>query len=204
MSDALWGRVRHRAVPCGSRPRRPRGAAGGGEVNGERERLRGLSGTGRTWAFEEWARLYRDHPVTGAVVRGLVREFEEPDGTWAAARPAAAGEPVAARGTPPAPEGGAGVRLWSSAGAAAGEADAWRRHFAGAGCGRRSTSGPEGRRAAPSYRPLAPRPHTALRPASTSRSARDSASRHSTSASRSPSAGTATGTARVEAGRPAA
>ncbi|WP_093849655.1 DUF4132 domain-containing protein [Streptomyces pini] len=102
-------------------------------VNGERERLRGLSGTGRTWAFQEWARLYRDHPVTGAVVRGLVWEFEEPDGTWAAARPAAAGELVAARGTPPAPEGGAGVRLWSSAGTAAGEADAWRKHFAGAG-----------------------------------------------------------------------
>ncbi|GAA2454147.1 DUF4132 domain-containing protein [Streptomyces macrosporus] len=49
-------------------------------VRGERERLRGLAEEDRDRTFEEWAHLYRDHPITGVVARGLVWEFRDARG----------------------------------------------------------------------------------------------------------------------------
>ncbi len=100
----------------------------------ERLRLRALLGEDRTWTYAEWARYYRDHPVTGVVARGLVWEHEGPDGIWTAGLPAAGGGFTGLDGTvhdgiPDA----AAVRLWRPGRAAAEPADAVRSFLAGRG-----------------------------------------------------------------------
>lgn len=104
-------------------------------VRGERERLRGLAEEDRDRTFEEWAHLYRDHPVTGVVARGLVWEFRDARGRWTAARPTApGGESTTADGrTLPAPDDKDPVRLWRADRASDDEVAAWREHFARAG-----------------------------------------------------------------------
>ncbi|RAG80882.1 hypothetical protein DN069_35850 [Streptacidiphilus pinicola] len=86
-----------------------------GTLSGERARLEALLSTDRTWPYDEWRRHYRDHPVTGLLVRGLIWEFAGADGVWHAAAPGAepAGSPVE-------------VRLWHPIRATVDEVRAWR------------------------------------------------------------------------------
>lgn len=84
-------------------------------LSGERARVEALLSAGREWPYDEWCRHYRDHPVTGALTRGLIWEFQDADGQWRAVAPAA--EP------PGRPER---VRLWHPIRASADEIRAWR------------------------------------------------------------------------------
>ncbi|MBO2436144.1 DUF4132 domain-containing protein [Actinomadura nitritigenes] len=85
-----------------------------GTLSGERARVEAIMSDGaRSWPFAEWREHYRDHPVTGAVARGLIWEFQGEDGTWRAAMES--------------PDGGAvNVRLWHPARAALDEVRSWR------------------------------------------------------------------------------
>ncbi|MEU9869064.1 DUF4132 domain-containing protein [Actinomadura sp. NPDC048021] len=82
-------------------------------LSGERARVEGLLSEDRSWPYAEWREFYRDHPITGAVARGLVWEFQGEDGRWRASLGAPGGD--AAR-----------VRLWHPLRAAVGEVRAWR------------------------------------------------------------------------------
>ncbi|MEU3555155.1 DUF4132 domain-containing protein [Streptomyces fragilis] len=86
-----------------------------GTLSAERSRLEALMSAGREWPYDEWCRHYRDHPVTGTIVRGLIWEFQGVDGEWRATAPAAEppGEPVR-------------VRLWHPILASVEEIRAWR------------------------------------------------------------------------------
>ncbi|MFF0793303.1 DUF4132 domain-containing protein [Streptomyces spiralis] len=89
-----------------------------GTLSAERARVEALMSAGREWPYDEWCRHYRDHPVTGVLVRGLIWEFrnaEDADGEWRAVAPAA--EP------PGRPER---VRLWHPIRASADDTRAWR------------------------------------------------------------------------------
>jgi Domain of unknown function (DUF4132) len=86
-------------------------------VAGERARVEGLLSTDRTWPHEEWRRYYRGHPVTGAISRALIWEFEDARGRWAAVAPGAEPEGVPVR-----------VRLWHPVRASADGIAGWRRH----------------------------------------------------------------------------
>ncbi|WP_051844117.1 DUF4132 domain-containing protein [Streptomyces sp. NRRL S-813] len=92
-----------------------------GTLSAERARVEALMSAGREWPYDEWCRYYRDHPVTGVLVRGLIWEFrnaEDDDGEWCAVAPAA--EP------PGRPER---VRLWHPIRASADDTRAWREHL---------------------------------------------------------------------------
>ncbi|MFF0083434.1 DUF4132 domain-containing protein [Streptomyces canus] len=89
-----------------------------GTLSAERARVEALMSAGREWPYDEWCRYYRDHPVTGVLVRGLIWEFHnagDADGEWRAVAPMA--EP------PGEPER---VRLWHPIRASADEIRAWR------------------------------------------------------------------------------
>lgn len=89
-----------------------------GTLSGERARVEALMSAGREWPYDEWCRYYRDHPVTGTLVRGLIWEFryvEDADGEWRAVAPMA--EP------PGRPER---VRLWHPIRASRGDVRTWR------------------------------------------------------------------------------
>ncbi|MEU8797609.1 DUF4132 domain-containing protein [Spirillospora sp. NPDC048819] len=97
----------------------------------ERTRIEALMAVERTWPYGEWCRHYRDHPVTGVVARGLIWEFEAPDGIWHAATPGE-GVLVTVDGRAlPAPAAGARVRLWHPARAFPGAVRAWREFVTG-------------------------------------------------------------------------
>ncbi|MEU8106462.1 DUF4132 domain-containing protein [Nonomuraea muscovyensis] len=82
----------------------------------ERARVEALFAVERAWPYEEWARHYRDHPITGAVTRGLV--WQAGDGaTFLPGDPADPG-----RGT---------VRLWHPGRARPEEVAAWRETVTG-------------------------------------------------------------------------
>ncbi|MBC9715726.1 DUF4132 domain-containing protein [Streptomyces sp. TRM66268-LWL] len=51
-------------------------------VQGERRRLLALSVQDRVWPYGEWARCYRDHPLTGRMTRALAWQYETSDGLW--------------------------------------------------------------------------------------------------------------------------
>ncbi|MFC5818890.1 DUF4132 domain-containing protein [Nonomuraea harbinensis] len=112
--------VRVTARDAGGRTRRglPSGLAAAGEIkalvkevrhtlSAERDRLEALFGVERSWPPGEWARLYRDHPVTGAVARALI---------WHDGAPFLPGDR----------EPGGGVTLWHPARAPMEEIRAWR------------------------------------------------------------------------------
>ncbi|MEU9332934.1 DUF4132 domain-containing protein [Streptomyces sp. NPDC048290] len=87
-------------------------------LSGERARIEALLATGHEWPYDDWCRYYRDHPVTGAVVRALIREFRDPDGVWHPVAPLA--EPGEEGRRPLA------VRLWHPVRADADAIEAWR------------------------------------------------------------------------------
>ena len=89
----------------------------------ERLRVEGLLAEDRTWAFDDWARLYRDHPLLGRLVRGLLWQLGEGD-AWHTGRLRDDGELVALDGSPL--DDGAQVRLWHPALVAVEEVRAWR------------------------------------------------------------------------------
>ncbi|GGV08549.1 hypothetical protein GCM10010182_30000 [Actinomadura cremea] len=93
-----------------------------GTLANERRRVEGLMSAGRTWPFGEWRAHYRDHPVTGAVARGLIWEFQGTDGVWRALAPGT---------SPAAPERRSHVRLWHPVRATVDEVRAWREHVTG-------------------------------------------------------------------------
>ncbi|MGI5208575.1 DUF4132 domain-containing protein [Spirillospora sp. CA-108201] len=82
-------------------------------LSSERARVEGLMSQDRVWPYAEWCEHYRDHPVTGAVVRGLVWEFQGEDGVWRASLAAPGGD-------------AAHVRLWHPLRAALDDVRAWR------------------------------------------------------------------------------
>ncbi|MEO3825124.1 DUF4132 domain-containing protein [Actinomadura sp. B10D3] len=84
-----------------------------GTLSTERARIEGLMSEDRVWPYDEWCEYYRDHPVTGAIVRGLIWEFEDEDGVWHASMTDPAGTP-------------ARVRLWHPIRVATDEVRAWR------------------------------------------------------------------------------
>ncbi|MCX4794897.1 DUF4132 domain-containing protein [Streptomyces sp. NBC_01242] len=86
-----------------------------GTLSGERARVEALMSAGREWPYDEWCRYYRDHPVTGVLVRGLIWEFRDADGEWRAVAPMA--EPSGR------PER---VRLWHPIRASTDDMRAWR------------------------------------------------------------------------------
>ncbi|MEV8100084.1 DUF4132 domain-containing protein [Kitasatospora sp. NPDC085879] len=63
--------------------------SGEATLSSERLRLGALLTEDRTWPYAEWARHYRDHPITGLLTRGTVWEHHNPDGSWTAGLPAA-------------------------------------------------------------------------------------------------------------------
>ncbi|GGQ41744.1 hypothetical protein BKA00_003012 [Actinomadura coerulea] len=81
-------------------------------LSSERARVEGLMSEDRVWPYAEWREFYRDHPVTGAVVRGLIWEFQGEDGLW--------------RASLADPGGAAHVRLWHPIRAGVDEVRAWR------------------------------------------------------------------------------
>ncbi|MEV7285007.1 DUF4132 domain-containing protein [Streptomyces sp. NPDC093252] len=89
-----------------------------GTLSGERARIEAQLAAGREWPYDDWCRHYRDHPVTGTVVRALIREFRDPDGVW---------QPVAPL-TEPGPDERrpVAVRLWHPVRATADDIAAWR------------------------------------------------------------------------------
>ncbi|WP_052433189.1 DUF4132 domain-containing protein [Streptacidiphilus carbonis] len=87
-------------------------------VAGERARVEGLLATDRSWPYDEWCRYYRDHPVTGAICRALIWEFEDGDGAWTAVAPGADPGGATVR-----------VRLWHPVRASADEVAGWREHM---------------------------------------------------------------------------
>ncbi|MEV0178402.1 DUF4132 domain-containing protein [Streptomyces sp. NPDC050625] len=86
-----------------------------GTLSAERARVEALMSAGREWPYDEWCRHYRDHPVIGTLVRGLIWEFQDTDGEWRAVAPTA--EP------PGEPER---VRLWHPIRASTNDIRAWR------------------------------------------------------------------------------
>ncbi|TYB42776.1 DUF4132 domain-containing protein [Actinomadura chibensis] len=79
----------------------------------ERARIEALMSEDRVWPYGEWREHYRDHPVTGVVVRGLIWEFEDDRGEWHAVLGAPDGDY-------------ARVRLWHPIRASVDEVRAWR------------------------------------------------------------------------------
>jgi hypothetical protein len=98
-----------------------------GTLADERARAEALmAADGRSWRHGAWRREWLDHPVSGAVARGLIWEFQDPDGIWHAATP---GEDVLVTvdgRALPVPADGARVRLWHPVRARPAVVRAWR------------------------------------------------------------------------------
>lgn len=102
-----------------------------GPLSGERARIEGLMAVERCWTYEEWSRRYRDHPITGAIARGLIWEFAGPDGAWAAAIPDEKGLLTADGRELPPPAADTPVRLWHPIRTTTDEILAWREFVTG-------------------------------------------------------------------------
>lgn len=99
-------------------------------VTTQRLRLEGLLAEGRTWDADEWQRLYRDHPVVGRLISGLL--WQTGDGElWCTALLHEDGTLTGIDGTQV--HLGRQVRLWHPATAAADEVRSWRNHLLDAG-----------------------------------------------------------------------
>ena len=94
----------------------------------ERRRLEALLAEERSWAVADWRRLYLDHPVTGALTRGLIWSFS----TGVTGIPAGDGRLEGADG-PHAIPAGATVRLWHPARADTAQVGRWRDYLVDAG-----------------------------------------------------------------------
>lgn len=99
-------------------------------IAGERKRLDDHLALDRRWPLAQWAELYLDHPITGALTRRVIWGFRAPNGTTdAIGLPRTAKELVTADGAiAPIPDG-AEVRLWHPIDALAEDVAAWRRHL---------------------------------------------------------------------------
>ncbi|MGH3242500.1 MAG: DUF4132 domain-containing protein, partial [Spirillospora sp.] len=79
----------------------------------ERARIESLMSDDRVWPFDEWREHYRDHPITGVLVRGLIWEFQsDDDGTWHASMTAPDGDPARVRLWHPIRATMDGIRAW--------------------------------------------------------------------------------------------
>ncbi len=95
------------------------------ELRVQRKRLEDMMAEDRQWDFAPWRERYIDHPVVGAVARGLIWRFETGGRTDTAVW--CDGTPVGADDTPL--DGivdAAAVSLWHPVDAPPGEVEAWR------------------------------------------------------------------------------
>ncbi|WP_173095034.1 DUF4132 domain-containing protein [Actinomadura verrucosospora] len=98
-----------------------------GTLAGERARAEALmAADGRSWRHGAWRREWLDHPVSGAVARGLIWEFQDSGGVWHAATPGESVLVTVDGRALPVPPDGARVRLWHPARARPGVVRAWR------------------------------------------------------------------------------
>ncbi|MFI0483470.1 DUF4132 domain-containing protein [Actinomadura sp. 9N215] len=79
---------------------------------GERARIESLMSDDRAWPYGEWREHYRDHPITGVLVRGLIWEFQDGNGAWHAAMTPPDGNPARVRLWHPIRATTEGVRAW--------------------------------------------------------------------------------------------
>jgi uncharacterized protein DUF4132 len=91
---------------------------------GERSRLEGLLAEERSWTVADWRRLYLEHPVTGALTRGLIWSFGTGTGTMTGI-PADGARLDGPGGQHPIPAE-ATVALWHPARADTAEVGRWR------------------------------------------------------------------------------
>ena len=98
-------------------------------LSAERVRIEALLAQDRSWPFEAWARHYRDHPLVGRLVRGLLWQVDD-DGEWRTGLLADDRRLIALDGAA-LPEAG-DVRLWHPLTVGADEVRAWREHLVGA------------------------------------------------------------------------
>jgi hypothetical protein len=93
----------------------------------ERARLESLFAEERSWPLDRWRRLYLEHPVTGALARGLIWRFvERTDSRVGFPSPSGAAF-TSPDGTDFAPSKRARVELWHPIDSPADEVAAWRR-----------------------------------------------------------------------------
>jgi hypothetical protein len=102
-----------------------------GTLAGERARIEGLMSAERIWSYGEWARHYWRHPIVGVITRGLIWEFEGPDGGWTVATPADDMLVAVDGASLPMPAEDRRVRLWHPVRASAGEVRSWRAFVTG-------------------------------------------------------------------------
>ena len=99
-------------------------------VTTERLRLEGLLAEDRAWPYDDWVRLYRDHPLLGRLVRGLL--WQVGDGTsWTTGRLHDDGTLTACDGSRI--DRGGQVQLWHPARADVQEVRDWRSALLDAG-----------------------------------------------------------------------
>jgi hypothetical protein len=96
-------------------------------LTAERSRLEGLLAEERSWPVADWQRLYLDHPVTGALSRGLIWSFGDVTGI-----PAGDGLLTGPDGPGAVPAEGT-VRLWHPVHASTAQVRQWRDYLASAG-----------------------------------------------------------------------
>lgn len=92
----------------------------------ERFRIESLLAEERLWSFDAWARAYRDHPVVGCLVRGLLWQVEDGE-AWRTAL-LTDDRRLADLDGSAVPEGGR-VRLWHPLCSDPNEVAAWREHL---------------------------------------------------------------------------
>jgi hypothetical protein len=92
----------------------------------ERLRVEGLLSDDRHWAYDDWLRLYVEHPVTGAIGRKLLWETGSDGTSWQAGLPAAGPDGWALRQADGSTVRGDRVRLWHPAQSEVEQVRRWR------------------------------------------------------------------------------
>ncbi|MCA0146689.1 DUF4132 domain-containing protein [Blastococcus sp. LR1] len=95
-------------------------------LSAERLRIEELLAEDRAWAFAEWREHYRDHPVVGALVRGLLWQVRDGDRVHTCLLTADRALVDLTGGTPEEP---GEVRLWHPLLSPSEEVRAWREHL---------------------------------------------------------------------------
>ena len=98
----------------------------------ERTRLEALLAEDRTWDCCEWRKYYLDQPVTSSLVRAVIWEFDDGNGSRLTGIPAGGEMLDTPSGQVPLPTA-ATVRLWHPARAATAEVQQWRDHLLATG-----------------------------------------------------------------------